>query len=159
MEAGGAVRVEEAGYGDKNGLRVKNRGLMEVTQGSDFFRMGLDGEAMDGKLSVSRGKSEGHPGVGADWKAMVELEGKSIKKGRVGGSRNGGVDNSEGNCTIVVDEDFQADREARVSFPQDGGGQVGPADADMITFGMGGRHVPGGIESPCDTGERRRTLG
>ena len=50
MEAGGAVRVEEGGFGDKNGLRVKYRGLKEVTQGSVFFRMGLDGEAMDGKL-------------------------------------------------------------------------------------------------------------
>ena len=28
----------------------------------------------------------------------------------------------------------------------------------MIAFGMGGRYVPGGIESPCGTGERRRTL-
>ena len=30
MEAGGAVRVEEAGFGDKNGLRVKYGGLKEV---------------------------------------------------------------------------------------------------------------------------------
>ena len=69
-----------------------------------------------------------------------------------------GVDNSEGDRTIVVDKDFEADREARVSFPQDGGGQVGPPDADEITFWMGGRHVPGGVESPCGTAEGRRTL-
>ena len=85
--------------------------------------------------------------------------GKSIKKGGVGSSRDGGVDNSEGDRAIVVDEDFETDREARISFPQDGGGQVGPADADEVTFGMGGRHVPGGVESPCGTGEGRRTLG
>ena len=50
MEAGGAITIEEAGFGDKDGLRVKYGGLKVVTQGSVFFRMGLDGEAMDGKL-------------------------------------------------------------------------------------------------------------
>ena len=56
--------------------------------------------------------------------------GESIKKGGVGSSRDGGVDNSEGDRTTVVDKDFEADREAKISFPQDGGGQIGPADAD-----------------------------
>ena len=42
--------VEEAGFGDKNGLRVKYGGLKEVAQGSVIFRVGLDWEAMDGKL-------------------------------------------------------------------------------------------------------------
>ena len=50
MEAGGAIRVEEAGFGDKNGLRVKYGGLKEVSQGSVFFRMGLNRGTMDGKL-------------------------------------------------------------------------------------------------------------
>ena len=50
MEAGGGVTVEEAGFRDKNGLGVKYGGLKEVTQGSVFLRMGLDGKAMDGKL-------------------------------------------------------------------------------------------------------------
>ena len=90
---------------------------------------------------------------------MVELVGESIKKGGVGSSRDRGIDNCEGDRTIVVDKDFEADREARIGFTQDGGGQVGPADADKIAFGMGGRYVPGGVESPCGTGERRRTLG
>ena len=81
MEAGGSIRVEEAGFGDKNGLRVKYGGLKEVTQGSIFFRMGLDGEAMDGELWVSRSKSERHPGVVADREGLVELVSKSIKKG------------------------------------------------------------------------------
>ena len=85
--------------------------------------------------------------------------GKSIEEGDVGGSRDGGVDNSGGDRTIVVNENFKADREARISFPQDGGGQVRAADADEIAFGMGGRYVPGGVESPCGTGEGRRTLG
>ena len=43
--------------------------------------------------------------------------GKSIKEGGVGSSRDGGVDNSEGDRTIVIDKDFEADREARISFP------------------------------------------
>ena len=85
--------------------------------------------------------------------------GKSIKKGGVGSSRDGGVDYSEGDCTIVVDKDFEADREARVGFPQNGGGQVRPADTDKIAFGMEGRHVLEGIESPGSTGEGRRPLG
>ena len=50
MEVGGSIRVEEAGFGDKNGLRVKYGGLKQVTQGRVLLRMGLDGEAMDGKL-------------------------------------------------------------------------------------------------------------
>ena len=85
--------------------------------------------------------------------------GKSIEKGGVGSSRDGGVDNSEGDRTIIVNKDFEADREAGISFPKDGGGQIGPADADKIAFGMGGRYVPGGVESPCGTSEGRRTLG
>ena len=85
--------------------------------------------------------------------------GRSIQKGGVRGSRGGGVDNREGDRTIVVDKDFEADREARISFPKNGGGQVGPVDADEIAFGMGGRYVSGGVESPCGTGEGRKTLG
>ena len=50
MEVGGSVRVEEAGFGDKNRQGVQYGGLKEVTQGSVVFRVGLDGEAMDGKL-------------------------------------------------------------------------------------------------------------
>ena len=90
---------------------------------------------------------------------MIELVGESIKKGGVGSSRPGVVDNSEGDGTIVVDKDFEADREAGISFPQDEGGQIGPADADRITFGMGGRNVPGSVESPCGNGEGRGTVG
>ena len=45
------------------------------------------------------------------------LVGKSIKKGGVGSSRDGGVDNSERFRTIVVDKNFEADREAGISFP------------------------------------------
>ena len=43
--------------------------------------------------------------------------GKSIKKGGVGSSREGGVNNSEGDRTIVVDKDLEADMEARIGFP------------------------------------------
>ena len=50
METGGSIRVEEADFGDKDRLRVKNRGLKEVTQGSVSLRVSLDGQAMDGKL-------------------------------------------------------------------------------------------------------------
>ena len=50
METGGPVRIEEAGFGDEDRLRVKNRGLEEVTQGGVGLRMGLDGLAMDGEL-------------------------------------------------------------------------------------------------------------
>ena len=32
-------------------------------------------------------------------------------------------------------------------------------NADNVAFGMGDRYVPGGVESPCGTGEKRRTLG
>ena len=48
---------------------------------------------------------------------LIELVGKSIKNGGVGSSTDGGVDNSEGDRTIVVDKDFEADREAGISFP------------------------------------------
>ena len=85
--------------------------------------------------------------------------GESIKQGGVGSSSDGGVNNSEGDHTIVIDEDLEADREARISFPQDGGDHVGPADVDKIAFGVEGRCVPGGVESTCGTGEGRRTLG
>ena len=50
METGGPIRIKEAGFGDEDGLGVKNRGLEEVTQGSVSLRMSLDGQAMDGEL-------------------------------------------------------------------------------------------------------------
>ena len=46
---------------------------------------------------------------------MIELVGKSIKEGRVGGSRDGGIDNGEGDRTIVVDKNFEADSEAELT--------------------------------------------
>ena len=82
---------------------------------------------------------EGQPGVAAHWERLIELVGESIEEGGVGGSRDGGVDNSEGDRTMVIGKDFKTDWEAGMSFPQDGDGQVGPSDADKITFGMGGR--------------------
>ena len=117
METGGLIWIEEAGFRDEDRLRIKNRGLEEVTQGSVSLRMSLDGQAMEGELQISRGKSEGHLGVIADREGLIELVGKSIKKGGVGSSRDGGVDNSEGDRTIVVDKDFKADGEAGISFP------------------------------------------
>ena len=50
MEAGGPIWIKEAGFGDEDGLGIKDRGLEEVTQGSDCLWMGLDGQAMDGEL-------------------------------------------------------------------------------------------------------------
>ena len=50
MEMGGPVWIKEAGFGDEDRLRVKNRGLEEVTQGSVSLRMSLHGKAMDGEL-------------------------------------------------------------------------------------------------------------
>ena len=85
--------------------------------------------------------------------------GKSLREGGVRSSKDGGVDNGAGDRTIVVDKDFEADREARVGFPQNGGGQVRLEDTDKIAFGVGGRQVPRGIESPGGTGEGRRPLG
>ena len=52
------------------------------------------------------------PGEVADREGLIELVGECIKKGGVGGSRDGGVDNSEGDRTIVIDQDFGAVREA-----------------------------------------------
>ena len=40
------------------------------------------------------------------------------------------MDDGEGDCTVVVDKYLEANREARVSFAEEAGGQVGPADPD-----------------------------
>ena len=50
MEAGGSIGVEEAGFGNKNSLRIEDGGLKEVTQDSLVLGVSLDGEAVDGKL-------------------------------------------------------------------------------------------------------------
>ena len=50
MEAGGSIRIEEAGFGNENRLRVEYGGLKEVTQDGVVLGVSLDGEAMDGKL-------------------------------------------------------------------------------------------------------------
>ena len=49
MEARGSSGIEEAGFGNKNRLRVKYRRLKEVTQDGVVFGVSLDGEAVDGK--------------------------------------------------------------------------------------------------------------
>ena len=102
---------------------------------------------------------EGQPGIVANQAELIELVGKSINEGGVGSSRDGGVNDGEGDRTIVVNKDFEAEGEIRVSFPQNGGGQVGQVDADKITFRVDGRHVPGGVESSCSTHEGSGTLG
>ena len=48
--------------------------------------------------------------------------GESIKTGGVGSGGDRGVDNGEGDRIVVIDKNFKADREARISFPIDGGG-------------------------------------
>ena len=50
MGTGLAVRVEEAGFGDKTGLGVKDRGLEHVGKTGVIVRMGPDGETMYCKL-------------------------------------------------------------------------------------------------------------
>ena len=50
MEARGSIRIEEAGFGNEDRLRVKYRRLKEVTQDGIVFGVSLDGEAVDGKL-------------------------------------------------------------------------------------------------------------
>ena len=84
METGRSVSVVEAGFGNKNRLRVKYGGLEEVRQDSVIFGVSLDGETMEGELQISGGKSEGHPGVVADGEGLIELVGESIKEGGVG---------------------------------------------------------------------------
>ena len=62
------------------------------------------------------GKSDGEPGIVAHWKGLIEFVDKSIKKRGIGSNRKGGVDNGEGNCTVIIGKDFEADGEARISF-------------------------------------------
>ena len=50
MEAGGSIRVEEAGFGYKKKLRIKYGGLDEVIQDSVVLGVSLNGKTMDGEL-------------------------------------------------------------------------------------------------------------
>ena len=50
MEGRGSVRVEEVGFGKKNGRRIKYGGLEEVTKDSIVSGVSLDGETMEGEL-------------------------------------------------------------------------------------------------------------
>ena len=51
---------------------------------------------------------KGQPGIVANLEGLIGLVGQCIKKEGVRSSRNGGVDNGEGDCTIVVNEDLEA---------------------------------------------------
>ena len=66
MQAGGLIGVEEAGFGNKNRLRVKYGELEEVTHDGLVFGVSLNGETMDGELQIGGGEWEGQPGVIAD---------------------------------------------------------------------------------------------
>ena len=50
---------------------------------------------MDGELEIGEGKSEGQPGIVANWEGLVELMGQCIEKGGVRSSWNGGVDDGQ----------------------------------------------------------------
>ena len=50
VETGAPIWIEEACFGDKNGLGIKNRGLEGVTHGSVSLRVSLDGQAMNREL-------------------------------------------------------------------------------------------------------------
>ena len=117
LEAPASLRVEEAGFGYENRLGVKDRGLEEITEGVMAVGMGLYWKAIDAELVISGGKSEGVLGVVANRDGLIEFVDKCIKKRGVRSSGNGGVDNSEGNCTTVVSEDFEAHRETRFGLP------------------------------------------
>ena len=69
--------------------------MEEVTQVGIAIGMCLDGKAMDGELHIGGGKSEGEPGIVANWEGLVELVGQCIEKGGIRSSRNGGVDDGE----------------------------------------------------------------
>lgn len=99
------------------------------------------------------------PRIVANWERLIEFVGESIKERGIGSSRNRGVDNGEGNCTVVVGRDFEANREARISVPKNKGGQVEPADTDQIAIRVASRNCPEGIESPSCTGDGGRALG
>ena len=114
-EAGIPLGVEETSFGDKYRLGIKDGRLKKVTQGGIIFVVGLDRKSIDGELKVSRGESEGEPGVVADWKGLVKIVGSCVKKGCIGGSWDGGVNNGEGACTIIVNKNLEADRQGGVS--------------------------------------------
>ena len=62
---------------------------------------------MNGELEVGGGEAEGLPGVVGDGEGLIEAGGKSLKKGGVGCSGDGGVDNGEGDGAFTVDKGLE----------------------------------------------------
>ena len=84
--------------------------MKEITQVGIAVGMGLDGTAMDGELQISGGKSEGEPRIVANSEGLIELVGYCVEKGGVRSSRNGGVDDGEGDCTVLINKNFEGNR-------------------------------------------------
>ena len=114
---------------------------------------------MDGKLEIGRGQPEGEPGVVTDRKGLVDLQGESLEEGSVGGSRNSGVGKYKGDSPFVVDKGLEGDRKIGVSFAEDRGSEVWPADSDKGFIRVGGLNSAEGIEPSGHAGEGRRALG
>ena len=65
---------------------------------------GIQWNTVDSKLEIGRCQPEGEPGVVSIGKGLVELQGESLKEGRVEGSWNSRVSGYEGGGAFVIDE-------------------------------------------------------
>ena len=113
---------------------------------------------MDGELEVSGGKVESLPGVIGDGEGLVEVGGKGLKKGSVGGGGDGSVNNGEGDGVFAIDKGLERNRELGVGLFEDGGSNVGEADADEGLVRVGGMGSTGGVKPSGSAAEGRRAF-
>ena len=102
-----AVRIEVAGSFYYEALGVVDGGGEGGGEEGVVIRHGIEREAVNGELEVSGGESEGLPGVVSNREGLIEAGGESLKKGGIGGGRDGGVDNGESDGAFTVDKELE----------------------------------------------------
>ena len=120
---------------------------------------GVEGKAVNGQLEIGRSEAESEPGVIGNREGVIEAGAKALKKGGVGRSRDGSVDNGESDGAFAIDKGLERNRKVGVGLFKDGGSNVGEADMDKGFVRVRGMSSAGGIEPSESAGEGRRALG
>ena len=92
------------------------------------------------------------PGVVGDGEGLIEAGGKGVKKGSVGCSRDGSVDNGEGDGAFAIDKGLERNRKLGVGFFEDGRSNVRETDMDKGFVRVRGMGTAGGIEPSGSAG-------
>ena len=148
------VWVEEAGRGDFEAFGVQYGAFKVDKQPLRIIGQIAEREAMNGKLVLVGGGAEGEPGGGANREGFVQASRQGGEEGGVvrGGSER--INTQKGYCAVGVDPGGEGQGKSAVGGAKDVGCDVGEGSSYGVSEGVGGVHLPRGVE-PASSGRER----